>query len=184
MSTVQRYRPHYTVDDYRRWEGRWELWGGVAVAMAPSPFGRHAKLLARTVAALQTVIDASGCAATGLVEIDWIVFHDTVLRPDVIVVCGPEPAGHVEQPPALVAEVLSETTRGRDLDFKHDLYREQGVRWYLVIDPDAGGMQALRLNDQRVYEDRLAAAGAGLLRIDICDACSFDFDPRYHVPRR
>lgn len=85
MSTVQRYRPHYTVDDYRRWEGRWELWGGVAVAMAPSPFGRHAKLLARTVAALQTVIDASGCAATGLVEIDWIVFRDTVLRPDVII---------------------------------------------------------------------------------------------------
>jgi hypothetical protein len=36
--------------------------------------------------------------------------------------------------------------------------------------------KALRLNDQRVYEDRLAAAGAGPLRIDICDGCSFDID--------
>jgi hypothetical protein len=25
MSTVPRYIPHYTVEDYRRWEGDWEL---------------------------------------------------------------------------------------------------------------------------------------------------------------
>jgi hypothetical protein len=92
MSTAPRYQPHYTVDDYAHWEGQWELWHGVAVAMSPSPFGRHAKLLARTVAALQTAIDSAGCHATVLVEIDWIVSRDTVLRPDVIVVCGLEQA--------------------------------------------------------------------------------------------
>lgn len=57
--------------------------------MSPSPFGRHAKLLARTVAALQTAIDAGRCDATVLFEIDWIVSNDTVLRPDAVVVCGP-----------------------------------------------------------------------------------------------
>ena len=136
MSTAPRYQPHYTVDDYAHWEGQWELWNGVAVAMSPSPFGRHAKLLARTVAALQTAIDSAGCHATVLVEIDWIVSSDTVLRPDVIVVCGLEPEQHVVKVPALVVEILSEATRDRDLSFKLDLYREQGVRWYLVVDPE------------------------------------------------
>lgn len=45
MSTAPRYQPHYTVEDYRQWEGRWELMGGVAIAMSQSPFGQHAKLL-------------------------------------------------------------------------------------------------------------------------------------------
>jgi Uma2 family endonuclease len=174
MSTVPRYRPHYTVDDYRHWEGRWELWEGMAIAMPPSPFGRHAKLLARTVAALQVAIDSAGCDATVLVEIDWVVSRDTVLRPDVTVVCGPEPAGHVDRAPALVVEILSEATRDRDLNFKLDLYREQGVRWYLVIDPDTNRMQALSLNEQGRYEDRLAAGDCEPLAIDICGTCRFN----------
>jgi Uma2 family endonuclease len=176
MSTARRYQPHYTLDDYRHWEGRWELWGGVAIAMSPSPFGRHAKLLARTVAALQTSIDACRCDATVLVEIDWIVSSDTVLRPDAVVVCGPEPARHVEQVPALVVEILSEATRDRDLSFKRDLYREQGVRWYLVVDPDANRMQALALGDDGHYTDRLAARPLEPLLIDICGACAFCVD--------
>ncbi len=41
MSTVRKYQPHYTVEDYRQWKGDWELWYGTAVAMSPSPFGPH-----------------------------------------------------------------------------------------------------------------------------------------------
>jgi Uma2 family endonuclease len=176
MSTAPRYQPHYTVDDYAHWEGQWELWHGVAVAMSPSPFGRYAKLLARTVAALQTAIDSAGCHATVLVEIDWIVSRDTVLRPDVIVVCGLEPEQHVEKVPALVVEILSEATRDRDLSFKLDLYREQGVRWYLVVDPETNRMQALCHSPDHRYEDRLAAGDPKSLAIDICDACRFCVD--------
>lgn len=176
MSTAPRFQPHYTVDDYRHWEGRWELWQGVAVAMSPSPFGRHAKLLARTVAALQAAIDAAGCAATVLVEIDWIVSRDTVLRPDVIVVCGPEPARHVERVPPLVVEILSEATRDRDVNFKRELYLEQGVSWYLVVDPEANRMQALALGPDHRYEDRLTKGDPKALPITICDGCAFSLD--------
>ena len=176
MSTVPGHQPHYTVDDYDHWEGQWELWHGVAGAMSPSPFGRHAKLLARTVAALQTAIDSAGCRATVLVEIDWIVSRDTVLRPDVIVVCGLEPEQHVETVPALVVDILSEASRDRDLSFKLDLYREQGVRWYLVVDPETNRMQALCLSPDHRYEDRLTAGDPRLLSIDICDACRFCVD--------
>ena len=88
MSKVEKYQPHYTIDDYQHWEGDWELWNGVAVAMTPSPFGRHAGANVRIAAALDSAVEASGCRATVLAEIDWIISRDTILRPDVTVVCG------------------------------------------------------------------------------------------------
>ena len=138
MSTAPQYQPHYTIADYRQWEGRWELWNGIAVAMTPSPAGRHARLLVDVAALLKAAVDAAGtdCEATVLAEIDWIVATDTVVRPDLVIVCGAEPPGHVEQPPALVVEILSPATRQRDLTVKRDLYAASGVGWYLIIDPE------------------------------------------------
>ena len=32
---------HYTYDDYKKWEGDWELYEGYPVAMSPAPMIRH-----------------------------------------------------------------------------------------------------------------------------------------------
>jgi Uma2 family endonuclease len=175
MSTAARFQTQYTVADYRRWEGRWELWDGMAVAMSPSAGGRHAKVHGRIVAALANAIDAAGSDATVLVEIDWIVSRDTVVRPDVTALCGPEPAGHVEQPPALVVEILSDATRDRDLIFKRDLYATQGVRWYMILDPDAGTILPLRLTGGLSYASLMDQSGPSY-EIDLCDDCRIRLD--------
>ncbi|MBU6221676.1 MAG: hypothetical protein KGR24_02910, partial [Planctomycetes bacterium] len=47
-----------------------------------------------------------------VVEIDWIVTNDIVVRPDIVFVCGPAPRQHVEQPPAFVAEILKDRAEG------------------------------------------------------------------------
>ncbi len=39
--TLPKFEEKYTVDDYMRWQGDWELIEGVPYAMAPSPRGRH-----------------------------------------------------------------------------------------------------------------------------------------------
>ena len=39
--SVARYIEYYTYEDYKNWEGDWELIEGVPVAMAPSPLGIH-----------------------------------------------------------------------------------------------------------------------------------------------
>ena len=96
MSSAVRYTPHYTIEDYRRWKGDWELWHGTAVSMTPSPFGRHGVMLARLVTALTNSIDAAGCNAYVLAEIDWIIGDDTVVRPDASVICGDPPDEHIE----------------------------------------------------------------------------------------
>ena len=169
MSTAPRYVPHSTVADHAAWEGDWELLAGVAVAMTPSPFGRHAELLSRMAATLWNSIDASGRKATVLAEIDWVVSDDTVVRPDLVVVCGPAPQRHVEQAPALVVEILSAATRQRDQTVKRDLYEANGVRWYVIIDPDEGGSTLLVLGDSGRYEARSAS---GRQKIDLCPDCT------------
>jgi Uma2 family endonuclease len=173
MSTARRYVPHYTVADHASWQGDWELLAGVAVAMTPSPFGSHAERLSRMAATLWNAIDAAGCKATVLAEIDWIVSADTVVRPDLVVVCGPAPRRHVEQAPALVVEILSAATRERDLTVKRDLYETQGVRWYLVIDPDEGHSVLLRLGTSGRYEPR---AASGRQAIDLCPECTLPLE--------
>ncbi len=37
MSTAIQYAPRYTFEDYAQWEGDWELWEGIAIAIAMSP---------------------------------------------------------------------------------------------------------------------------------------------------
>jgi Uma2 family endonuclease len=173
VSTAPRYLPRYTVSDRASWEGDWELLDGVALAMTPSPFGRHAERLSRLAAILWNAIDASGCRATVLAELDWVVTNDTVVRPDLVVVCGPAPEGHVEQPPAFVAEILSAATRTRDLTVKRDLYEANGVRWYLISDPDEGRSSLLRLDPSGRYE---SLSAGGRQEVDLCPVCTLSID--------
>jgi Uma2 family endonuclease len=96
--------------------------------MVPSPFGRHGKILGNIVTALNNAIkqakgQQANCTATVLVEVDWIISQDTVLRPDLVVVCGTEPERHLEAAPAVVVEVLSLGTRDRDLPWKREIYQ-------------------------------------------------------------
>lgn len=57
-----------------------------------------------------------------------------------------EPVGDfVQTAPALIAETLSPPTRKKDLTFKRDLYASEGVKFYLVADPDQQEVQMFRL---------------------------------------
>jgi Uma2 family endonuclease len=171
MSTSPQYQPHYTVDDYQLWEGDWELWNGLAVAMTPSPFGLHSRLLIDVGAALKTAIEAVGCDATVLGEIDWIVDQHTVLRPDLLVVCGREPTRHVEETPAVVVEILSEGTRERDLHHKRSIYQQRSVPAYVIVDPDTSCVTALRLDESGKYTE---LKFSNLLHLEICKRCKID----------
>ena len=173
MSTAPKYLPHYSVDDYQLWEGDWELWQGTAVAMTPSPFGPHSRLLVDVAATLKVAIEAARCDATVLAEIDWILSHNTVLRPDLVVVCGREPERHLEEPPAIAVEILSDSTRERDLTYKRTIYQSQGVSYYLIVDPNASELVPLKLNDAGEY---VAVEFSDSVTIDFCDDCHVSID--------
>jgi len=152
---VPKYLPHYTLSDYRSWEGDWELWDGVAVSMSPSPFGRHQKWLAELTYRIIGHLKAAKCDdCEVLIECDWIIDEDTVLRPDLSIVCGTTTDGHIRVTPTLIIEVLSDGTRDKDRTAKRARYAAAGVRHYLMSDPKDGTTERLELDDQNRYQNR------------------------------
>ena len=128
--------PRYTSDDYQKWDGEWELWDGIPIAMTPSPFGPHQRMLAGLSYCFVDAIRKAGCRdCEVVVELDWIVDPHTVVRPDLSVVCRADLERFIQQPPALIIEILSPTTSHRDQVEKRALYQQQGVGHYLIADP-------------------------------------------------
>jgi len=62
-----------------------------------------------------------------------------VVQPDIIVLCDPEKdineKDRYKGTPELVLEILSPSTRSRDLLKKGDLYMESGIKEYWIVDP-------------------------------------------------
>lgn len=69
---------------------------------------------------------------------------------------------NLPRPPVLVAEVLSPSTRSRDLVLKRRTYARAGVEHYWTIDTDLPSVTVLELDDGRL-EERLVAKGDELL---------------------
>lgn len=136
MSIAPRHIPHYTVDDYQHWEGDWELIDGVPISMNPSPFGVHERIVTRLAFQIRTGLQTSGCDCEVYTNLDWIVSRDTVIRPDIMVICGNQPDRHLEKPPSFIAEVLSPSTEVSDRKAKRSIVQQFGVPNYLIICPN------------------------------------------------
>jgi Uma2 family endonuclease len=143
MSAFPKYLPHYTLADYENWPGDWELWQGVPVAIAPSPFGRHQWIAGEISYQLKSSLRSHCNDCFVLMETDWIISDDTVVRPDVAIVCGPFPERHIVEAPRLIVEVFSPSTESKDRNAKMNLYASQGVEFYLIVDPNENRIDVL-----------------------------------------
>lgn len=157
MSAVA-YSPKYKVSEYRNWEGDWELWDGVAVSMSPSPRHFHQSASGNLYFQIRVALDEDGCPEEchALYEIDWEVNDFTVVRPDLLVVCEDLDDDWVKSRPELIAEILSPSTREKDLTSKRELYAREGVPFYLILDPDDQSAILLELEEKGSYRERSA----------------------------
>ena len=126
---------YYTYDDYREWEGDWELIDGIAFAMAPSPIKNHQAIQAAIIAQLYTQIeDRSECEVLG--EFDYKVSDDTVLKPDIILSCNDSNQHYLLKAPEIIVEIVSKSTARRDEKFKFEIYEQEGVKYYILVYPN------------------------------------------------
>lgn len=49
MSSAYKILPHYTFNDWKIWEGKWELIDGIPFAMSPTPVPEHQRIAAELV---------------------------------------------------------------------------------------------------------------------------------------
>ncbi len=129
------YQEHYTVEDYLRWEGDWELIHGMPYAMSPAPTLRHQRLERQLL--LQLASSLQSCPnCEVLAEVDWHVNSDTVVQPDLVITCHQEEGAYLQHPPHTIIEILSPSTAKRDKVLKYELYQQAGVLYYLLVDPE------------------------------------------------
>jgi Uma2 family endonuclease len=161
MSLPQLKHAGYTIEDWKTWEGRWELINGVAYDMTPSPSVEHQRVSSRLHAAIFNALD-EGKRKTG--KGDCEVFHapidlflpnqESTFQPDLLVVCDPSKVTTrgIEGVPDLVVEILSPSTASRDTVRKRWSYEAAGVPEYLIVDPEERVAVLLHLEGGR-YEE-------------------------------
>ena len=151
MSVPVRILPNYTYADYLHWEGKWEVIEGIPHAMSPSPIPRHQLVSANLSAAFRNALKGS-CKKFKIYQpLDYRISDDTILQPDLLIVCKDITEKFLDFRPELVVEILSPSTALKDRHTKFGLYEKEQIPYYLIIDPVVNEMEIFALGDQQAY---------------------------------
>lgn len=146
-------------------EQRYELIDGVLYNLA-APSYRHQHAVHELHGAFYIWFKGKSCTPlTSPFDVTFFKAEDNicVVQPDLIVICDKENIdreGKYKGTPALVAEVLSPSTRRKDLAVKLELYLECGVKEYWAVDPTKRQVTVYALENQEIADYRTFIAGA------------------------
>ena len=171
----------YTYADLIDWgeDQRFELYQGAPVALA-APSTTHQEVVMALSAQLYNYLRGKKCRVYPA-PFDVCLFAgaedspadiDTVLQPDITVVCDPKKLTErgCSGAPDLVVEVLSPRDRRRDRQTKFDLYQRAGVREYWIVDPEAQVAQIHTLEEGR-YHSPAAYNAKGEAPVGVLEGC-------------
>ena len=167
----------YTAADYAAWNDgqRYELFHGGVHAMSPAPNPRHQGTSRNLTLEVGSFLKPKAKCQIFYAPIDVYLSDDTVVQPDIIVVCDPKKIvkkGCVGAPD-LVVEILSPSTSKIDWREKYQLYEEAGVREYWIVNPDENLLHVFRLIEGAFRLERTYASEE-TVKIGIFDDITID----------
>lgn len=136
----------YTVDDYMNMDddNHYELIEGKLI-MVPKPRPRHQQIALRIATAFENFIRQNPVGEV-FYEVD-VHLGGKVVGPDVLFVAKERLSIigelYLTAAPDLVIEVLSPSTAAHDKKTKRQLYYENGVKEYWIVDPDQALVEVL-----------------------------------------
>ncbi|WP_457601384.1 Uma2 family endonuclease, partial [Hydrogenivirga sp.] len=142
---AEKFLPRYTLKDYESWEGDWELIEGIPYALA-SPSFEHQRIVGKLFRYIDEYLEKNCSMCVVGIDTDYVISEDTVLRPDVFVVCE-KVVGRLVKPPELVFEVVSEGTREKDEKLKRLLYQREGIPYFVIVYPGLRKARIFKLTD-------------------------------------
>jgi Uma2 family endonuclease len=170
----------YTIDDYYALpdDQRVELIDGVFYDMT-APAKIHQKILLRLVLLFQECIDSHEMPCELYISpCDVRLDRDnrTMVQPDLLVVCEEYDIGAkaFDGAPALTLEILSPSTRSKDMLLKLHKYANAGVREYWIVDPDRQTVLVYDLEHENYYPDKYTFEDRIPIKISGGE-CSIDF---------
>ena len=127
----------YSYEEYKTWNDNenWEIIGGKAYNMAPSPTRKHQKIGSKIHLEIGQFLKGKSCEV--FYELDVVLSKEDIVKPDIIVVCDKNKLTeqNVQGAPDMIVEILSPSTAKRDRGEKFELYKKHGVREYWIVDP-------------------------------------------------
>jgi len=140
----------YTYTDYAAWndDKRYELVDGVAYAMA-GPGVAHQRISRKLLRKIDEHLDTKDCevfSAPFDVRLNTNKDDDTVLQPDLLVICNPDKISDGKScngAPDLVIEILSPPNTFHDRVRKLKKYKEAGVKEIWFAEPNEGFVEVL-----------------------------------------
>lgn len=144
---------------------RFELIDGVVYNLA-SPSFMHQHIIHEVHGAFYIWFKGKKCVPlTAPFDITFFKAEDNicVVQPDIIVMCDRERVdkeGKYKGIPTLVIEVLSPSTRSKDMLKKLDLYKQCGVREYWIIDPTNEHILVYSLDKKDILDNKTYRKGA------------------------
>jgi Uma2 family endonuclease len=154
----------YTYADYLTWQlnERLELIKGWIYKMSPAPRRVHQKIETTLSSRLWNFFENQKCdvyhSPFDVRLIKNIGQSDqeitTVVQPDISIICDLEKLDDrgCEGAPDLIVEVLSPSTMKKDYYEKFNLYQENGVREYWLVNPEGRSMQIFYLENNEYKE--------------------------------
>ena len=137
----------YTYEDYKKWEGRWELIDGIPLAMAPAPLPTHQLIATLISYQLNSQIqNCKNCVVLG--EVDYKVSDETILRPDVVVTCERLNKPFITNP-KIIFEIVSPSSARRDEKFKFEIYEKEKINYYILVYPNDNIAKAYELKNNK-----------------------------------
>ena len=172
---------HYTFADLLDWDDntRYELYGGVPVALA-SPSNTHQLICMDLSRQIANYLVGKQCQVYPA-PFDVRLFEgqedtpedvDTVVQPDISVVCDPKKTdGHgCKGAPDLVIEVSSPSTARYDKLTKYNLYQRAGVREYWIVSPEDRTVQVYTL-ESGILQPRAFYGPEDVAKVHVLDGC-------------
>ena len=165
--------PHYTYDDYKIWEGKWELIYGIPYAMSPSPSFNHQTISNKIARFLDEQLEkCENCHA--ILPFDWKIADDTVVQPDNMVVCGkPEHNQFLTKAPEIIFEILSKSSALKDRNTKFEIYQNEGVKYYIIVDQYDNAAKVYQLFQGKFVKQKDITKDNFHFELE---DCQFDFD--------
>jgi len=173
MLLKRKHLPRYTIKDYERWEGDWELVEGIPYALA-SPSLTHQRILVILSMLIELQLEeqqeeCKDCIVT--IDTDYIISENTVFRPDLAVVCSNKDE-KITKTPILIVEVVSPASRKMDEEIKPIYYSKEGVKYYLLIYPDRKVAVFKTLEGEKYKTEPVK----GRLKIETPEGCNLEID--------
>ena len=139
---VNKSERYYTFADYLTWDDdeRWEIIDGIPYAMSPGPSWNHQAILGSLHRQLSNFLLGKPCKVLLSpldVRLDAAGKDDTVVQPDLVVVCDKSKLDKhgLAGAPDMAVEILSPSTIKRDMVIKLRKYQQSEVLEYWIVDP-------------------------------------------------